>query len=120
MGMGNQYVSNSFPSKQVFERVDVLFDQWTRIDDRDIASANNIGAGTMECETTGVGRCDAAYEWCQFFQRAIGVLVFVDKRDFRSHDNHSECEGQSLAKRDRAHIHDRDLKSFYDGGHRLL
>ncbi len=115
MGMGNQYVANGFSLKQVFERVDVLFDQWPRVDDSDIAPTDNIGAGTMESETTGIGRCDAAYEWCQFFQHTIGVLVFEDKRDSCRHDSNSQFEEPSLAKRDRSHIHDRALKSFYDG-----
>ena len=48
MGMGNQDMGDHFPFKGAGEGGNMLFIQWAWINNRDLALADDIGAGAMK------------------------------------------------------------------------
>ena len=85
MGVGDEDVRHLLVGEPREERGDVLFELGAGIDDRDLALADDIGAGALEGERAGVLRDDAADSRRHRFEPAVFEGDLVAKGNVDSH-----------------------------------
>ena len=85
MGVGNQDTRDLFLGEARQQGRDMLLELRPGIDDRDLALADDIGAGALEGERAGVARDNAPDPWRKRFEPALFEGDLAAKRNVDSH-----------------------------------
>ncbi len=85
VGVRDQHVTDPLALGRRKDRVDMFGIGRTRVDHRDIAVTEDVGARAVQRERTGILGDDSADQRRQFGDRAVLEFEFAPKRDLHTH-----------------------------------
>ena len=85
MGMSDQNMGYGFTRHSSKQRINVFINQWTRIDNRNFASPDDVGSCPMKRKGCWIACDDPTNHRCHFIDTAVLELNIADKGYTRRH-----------------------------------